>query len=67
MPTAEQALGCVRVCQMLSNLYSTIHLFRYDPNYKTVFILARNQFDEEMEIIILPNGLWRFIDNETQL
>lgn len=40
MPTAEQAFACVRVCQMLSNGYQPIHVFRYNPNTKTVFILA---------------------------
>ncbi|MGF1936037.1 MULTISPECIES: DUF6888 family protein [unclassified Nostoc] len=30
LPTTEQALACVRVCQMLSNLYKDIRLFRFD-------------------------------------
>ncbi|WP_412973432.1 DUF6888 family protein [Pseudanabaena sp. PCC 6802] len=40
MPTAKQALACVRVCQMLSNGYQLIHVFRCDRNTRTVFILA---------------------------
>ncbi|ACB52461.1 hypothetical protein cce_3113 [Crocosphaera subtropica ATCC 51142] len=67
MPTVEQALSCVRVCQMLSNLYQQIYLFRYDSNYKTIFILARNDNNEELQIVIFANGIWRFIDDETQL
>jgi hypothetical protein len=67
LPTVEQAFSCVRVCQMLSNLYRTIHIFRYDQTYKTVFILAKNPNNEELQIVIYPNGLWRFIDDETRL
>jgi hypothetical protein len=67
--TAEQAFSCVRVCQMLSNLYQAIYLFRYDSKLKTVFILAKNQndIDKELQIIIFANGIWRFIDDETRL
>ncbi len=67
MPTIEQALSCVRVCQMMSNLYHQIYLFRYDSNFKTIFILTRNENDEELQIVIFANGIWRFIDDETQL
>ncbi|MGK7892193.1 MAG: hypothetical protein AB4372_00675 [Xenococcus sp. (in: cyanobacteria)] len=67
MPTVEQALICVRVCQMLSDLYQPIYLFRYDINFKTIFILARNQNNEEIQIVIFANGIWRFIDDETRL
>lgn len=54
---------------MLSNLYQVIYLFRYDLKHKTVFILAKNQNDndEELQIIIFANGIWRFIDDETRL
>ncbi len=52
---------------MLSNLYRTIHIFRYDQSFKTVFILTKNQSGEELQIVIFPNGLWRFIDDETRL
>ncbi len=67
MPTVEQALSCVKVCQMLSNLYQQIYLFRYDSNFKTIFILARNENNEELQVVIFANGIWRFIDDETQL
>ena len=67
MPTVAQAFKCVQICQMLSNFYQTIHLFRYDDSFKTVFILARNQRDEETQVIIFDNGIWRFIDDETRL
>ncbi|MGB5768940.1 MAG: hypothetical protein WBM32_03585 [Crocosphaera sp.] len=67
MPTVEQALSCVRVCQMLSNLYQQIYLFRYDSNFKTIFLLARSENNEELQIVIFANGIWRFIDDETEL
>ena len=67
MLTVEQAFSCVRVCQMLSNLYQAIHLFCYDHKLKIVFILAKNQNNEELQIIIFSNGIWRFIDDETKL
>jgi hypothetical protein len=62
MPTAEQAFGCVRVCQMLSNGYQPIHVFRYNQNTKIVFILAG--VTESLEILIFPDGQWRFNDDE---
>jgi hypothetical protein len=57
-PTAEQALACLRVCQMLSNYYRNIELFRFDDQNGIVFIFA----SEELQIIVPPNGLWRFLD-----
>ncbi|NEU77439.1 hypothetical protein PI95_034525 [Hassallia byssoidea VB512170] len=63
MPTTEQALACVRVCQMRSNGYLAIHVFRYNQNTKTVFILAG--VAESLEILIFSNGQWRFNDDET--
>ena len=62
MPTAEQALACVRVCQMLSDGYQPIHVFRYNPNTRTVFILAG--VTENLEILVFANGQWRFNDDE---
>jgi len=43
-----------------SNLYRDIHLFRFDEQTGDVFILAGT--GDELEIIIAPNGLWRFLD-----
>ncbi|MEH1813654.1 MAG: hypothetical protein V7K26_19010 [Nostoc sp.] len=65
MPTAQQALACVRVCQMLSNGYQPIHVFRYNQNTKTVFILAG--VTESLEILIFSDGQWGFNDDEAQL
>jgi hypothetical protein len=63
MPTFEQALACVRVCQMLSNGYQPIHVFRYNQNTQTVFILAG--ITENLEILVFSDGEWRFNDEET--
>jgi hypothetical protein len=63
MPTNEQAQACVRVCQMLSNGYQPIHLFRYSTKSKRVYILAG--VTESIQILIPENGKWRFIDNAT--
>ena len=62
MPTVEQAMACVRVCQMLSTSYQSIHLFRYDNSTGEVFIVAGA--NETIEIRVFRNGLWRFIDDE---
>ncbi len=62
MPTAEQGLACIQVCQMLSNGYQPIHVFRYNENTKIIFILAG--VTESLEILIFPNGRWRFNNEE---
>ncbi|MBE9104749.1 hypothetical protein IQ229_07275 [Nostoc cf. edaphicum LEGE 07299] len=62
LPTTEQALACVRVCQMLSNLYKDIRLFRFDDTTGQVYILA----GDELQVIVLSNGIWDFV-NEPEL
>ncbi|MHC5934622.1 DUF6888 family protein [Nostoc sp.] len=57
-PTNEQALACVRVCQMLSNGYRNIQLFRFNELKGYIFILA----GDNIQIMIFPSGDWRFID-----
>lgn len=59
LPTPEQNLASVRVCQMLSNFYQDIHLFRYDDSTGEIYILAGE--DDSQEIVIYPNGDWEFI------
>jgi hypothetical protein len=46
---------------MLSNGYRNIELFRFNPQTGIVFVFA----SEELQIIIPPNGIWRFL-NETE-
>lgn len=57
-PTFEQALSCMRVCQMLSNYYQSINLFRYDNSRKIVYIIAGA--NDEFKIVIPPNEVWEF-------
>jgi hypothetical protein len=61
MPTDEQAQACLRVCQMLSNGYQPIYLFRYSRNSRKIYILAG--MTESIQIVISENGKWRFIDD----
>ncbi|MUL37474.1 DUF6888 family protein [Gloeocapsopsis dulcis] len=58
LPTNEQAQVCLRVCQMLSNFYQDIHLFRFDDKTGDVYILA----GDDLQIIVPPNEPWRFLD-----
>ncbi|MBW4552649.1 MAG: hypothetical protein KME35_16300 [Aphanocapsa sp. GSE-SYN-MK-11-07L] len=60
MTPVEQAIACVRVCQMLSNGYQPIYVFRYNESTRIVFILAG--VTESLEILIFPDGQWRFND-----
>ncbi len=57
-PTNDQAQACVRVCQMLSNCYRDLELFRFDEQLNVVFIFA----NEDLQIVVYPNGEWSFIN-----
>ncbi len=61
MPTTEQAIKAVILCQYLSNGYKPINVFRYDSKYKTIYIQAGEQ--EGIALVILSDGNWRF-ENE---
>lgn len=61
MPTVEQMIACVRVCQTLSNFYTDIHLLRYDEKRKEIYILA----GETIGITIFSNGTWE-LDDDTE-
>jgi hypothetical protein len=43
---------------MLSICYRDIVLFRFDDRIRTVYFLA----EEEIEVIVSPDGNWRFLD-----
>ncbi len=60
MPTVAQAFASVRVCQMLSNLYQPINVFRYDTTLKTIYIQGGT--NDEFAIIINEEGIWEFIE-----
>ncbi|WP_445300611.1 MULTISPECIES: DUF6888 family protein [unclassified Microcoleus] len=61
-PTDEQAQACLCVCQMLSNYYKHIQLFRFDPQSREVYIFG----SDELQMMVFPSGNWSFLD-ETQL
>jgi len=61
IPTVDQMLVCVRVCQTLSNFYTDIHLFRYDEKRKEIYILA----GDTIGITIFGNGHWE-LDDDTE-
>ncbi|WP_412458789.1 DUF6888 family protein [Gloeocapsopsis dulcis] len=62
-PTVDQAFACLRVCQMLSNCFQPIHLFRYDDSTGRVFMIAG--VTENLEIVVYSNGFWEFADEQT--
>jgi hypothetical protein len=39
LPTTDQGLCCIRVCQMLSNYYRNIELFRFNERTGEVIFL----------------------------
>ena len=59
MPTNIQAKVSVFVCQMLSNAFQPINVFRYDQKLKTLYIQAG--IDDNLAIIIDSNGEWEFV------
>ncbi len=61
MPPDIQAQTCLRICQMLSTGFQPIHLFRYNPEIRTVYILA--SVTQSIEIVVYPSGIWEF-DND---
>mgnify|MGYP006968237769 CR=1 FL=1 len=60
LPTVEQAVECVYVCQMLSNLLQDIRLFRFDERRNEVFILA----GEDIQVVVPSKGAWKFYEPE---
>jgi hypothetical protein len=62
MPTNQQEIASVCICQSLSDMLQPIYLFRYDPVNKHIFILAG--IDETIEIIIPENGKIEVLNDE---
>ncbi|WP_442938040.1 DUF6888 family protein [Nostoc sp.] len=46
-------------CQLLSNLYQSIQVFRYDQKLKTLYIQAG--LNDEIAVIINQNGNCEFV------
>jgi hypothetical protein len=59
MPTAEQAIKAVILCQYLSNVLQPIELFRYNQKEKYIYIIAGSA--GSIEIIIYRDGNWEFL------
>ncbi|OKH36488.1 hypothetical protein FACHB389_11145 [Nostoc calcicola FACHB-389] len=59
MPTQKQSNTAIFLCQLLSNLYQPIQVFRYDQNLKTLYIQAG--LDYEIAVIINQNENWTFV------
>jgi len=59
LPTREQSDTAIFVCQLLSNLYQPIQVFRYDQRLKTIYIQAG--IADELALIIDEDGSWEFV------
>ncbi|PSB18020.1 hypothetical protein C7B65_16870 [Phormidesmis priestleyi ULC007] len=57
LPTTEQNFTSVYVCQMLSNFYRSVELFRFNDRTGEIYIFA----GEELQVVISRDGKWRFI------
>ncbi|WP_347277263.1 hypothetical protein [Leptolyngbya sp. FACHB-671] len=59
MPTQQQSNTAIFLCQLLSNLYQPIQVFRYDQKLKTIYIQAGGA--DEITLIIKEDGNWDFV------
>ena len=59
LPTNIQAKISVFVCQMLSNTFQPINVFRYDYKLETLYIQAG--VDDNLAIIIDKDREWEFV------
>ncbi|WP_405196687.1 DUF6888 family protein [Zarconia navalis] len=57
LPTSEQGLKCIYVCQALTNAYQPIYMVRLDERTGNLFILA----GDNIEILIRRSGNWEFL------
>ncbi|WP_409350549.1 DUF6888 family protein [Synechocystis salina] len=57
MPTSAQQSTCFILSYWLTKLYLPVYLIQIDERTKDIFLLA----GEENEIVIFPNGKWRYI------
>ncbi|MBW4622139.1 MAG: hypothetical protein KME17_22645 [Cyanosarcina radialis HA8281-LM2] len=57
LPTVEQGMICIILCQSLTNFYRPIVLLRLDERTGNIYILA----GDELEIEIDRGGTWIFL------
>ncbi|MBW4665141.1 MAG: hypothetical protein KME01_13225 [Chroococcus sp. CMT-3BRIN-NPC107] len=59
MPTQKQSNTAIFICELLSNLYQPIQIFRYDRKLRTIYIQAGAT--DEISLIIDEDGIWDFV------
>ncbi|WP_088243655.1 DUF6888 family protein [Calothrix rhizosoleniae] len=59
MPTQKQLETAIFLCQLLSNLYQPIQVFRYDRVFKTIYMQAG--INDEIALVIDEDGSWEFV------
>jgi hypothetical protein len=59
LPPKKQSDTALFLCQLLSNLYRPIQIFRYDRKLKTLYIQAG--MSDEIAVIIDEDGNWSFV------
>nr|ADN13234.1 conserved hypothetical protein [Gloeothece verrucosa PCC 7822] len=57
LPTVEQALKSLYLCQSLTTAYQPIYMVRLDERNGKVFILA----GEDIQILVSRDGNWEFL------
>jgi hypothetical protein len=59
LPTSKQSSTAIFICQLLSNLFKPINIFRYDNQLKTLYIQAG--VNDEIALVIDEDGSWEFV------
>jgi hypothetical protein len=59
LPTQQHLETAVFLCQLLSNLYQPIQVFRYDQRFKTIYMQAG--VNDEIALVIDEDGSWEFV------
>ena len=60
MPTKEQAISALILCQHITNNYQQVRLFRFDRERKLTYIITGSKGN--IEAIVYPDGTWRYND-----
>ncbi|NEO85687.1 MAG: hypothetical protein F6J87_15765 [Spirulina sp. SIO3F2] len=61
MPTHAQLFTAVSYCQLFSNCYQPIQVFRYDEGFKTIYIQAGDGDNVDIALVINEDGIWEFV------
>ncbi|MEX0272004.1 hypothetical protein AB3R30_23030 [Leptolyngbyaceae cyanobacterium UHCC 1019] len=59
MPTRDQAEAAIFVCQLFSNLFQPIYVFRYDARAKTIYV--QGGVNDDISMVIFEDGNWEFV------